>query len=96
MSNKIRVIEYEFLYWEELELTDAVVQMVEDRLGRMTEVGVLRCTDRAGAKVTIIGGVEACRGLISNENAGRPGGVPIAKSAFPVIIDGWLYRTGEG
>jgi hypothetical protein len=95
MSNRIRIIEYEFLFWEELERMGKLAQLVQERLGRLEEVCVLRCTDRTSARITIVGGVKASRLLIANENAATLKGLTIARSEFPVMIKGWLYRTGE-
>jgi hypothetical protein len=94
MTNKLRVIEYEFMLWEDLERLLDLVDLVEAKMGRVPEVSILRCTAREDAKVTLVGTVAATRTLIESGRASRPGGVVIAKSDFPVMINGWPYRFG--
>jgi hypothetical protein len=94
MPNKLRVIEYEFMLWEELEHLPTLVRLVEAKMGRVPELGLLRCTARKDAKVTLVGGVAATRTLIEGGHASRPGGVDIAELDFPVMISGWPYRSG--
>jgi hypothetical protein len=92
MPNKIRVIEYEILEWEELAPMETIADLVRDALGEIPEVGILRCTANEAAKITFVGKAMATRKLISSGRARSPDGIVIGKADFPVILTGWPYR----
>ena len=94
MPTKFRVIEYEFMLWEELEGWKALAQQIANRMGRPAEVGILRCTTRTDTKITLVGRVEAARTVIESGKANQTSGVAIARSDFPVMIHGWQSRLG--
>jgi hypothetical protein len=93
MPDRIRVIEYEILYWDELEEMEEISEVVVRNMGRLVEVGVLRCTLLPRTKVTLVGGADATRALIATGEASKPRGMPVSKADFPVMIDGWHHRT---
>ncbi len=92
MSGKVRVIEYDFLVWEDLE-QEGFAEMVKEKLGSVAEVGVLRCTIRTSTRVTLVGRAEVTRDLIASGRASRRGGLTIAKADFPIVLKGWPKRT---
>jgi len=92
MADKIRVIEYEVLLWDD-ERMENLADIVKQKLGTVPEVGVLRCTVRA-TKVTLIGNAEATRALVASGKASKPGGLVLSKQEFPILIKGWPYRFG--
>jgi hypothetical protein len=94
MPNKVRVIEYEFMLWEELESWETLAQQIVTKMGRPAEVGILRCTTRSDTKITLVGGADATRSVIESGEANKPSGVVIARSDFPVMIQGWPSRLG--
>jgi len=94
MPTKFRVVEYEFMLWEELEGWKALAQQIAEKMGRPAEVGILRCTIRDDTKITLVGGVDAARSVIESGEANKPSGVVIARSDFPVMIHGWPNRLG--
>ena len=70
MSGKVRVIEYDFLVWEDLE-QEGFAEMVKEKLGSVAEVGVLRCTIRTSTRVTLVG---ARKSLATSSPAGEQAG----------------------
>jgi hypothetical protein len=93
MADKIRVIEYEVLLWDD-ERMENLADIVKQKLGTVPEVGVLRCTVRTTTKVTLIGNAEATRALVASGKASKPGGLVLSKQEFPILIKGWPYRFG--
>jgi hypothetical protein len=94
MPTKVRVIEYEFVLWEELEAWGTLAQQIAEKMGRPAEVGIPRCTIRTDAKITLVGGADATRTVIESGEAHKPSGVVISRSDFPVMIQGWPNRFG--
>ena len=93
MADKIRVIEYEVLFWDD-EWMQKIAEIVKQKLGIVPEVGILRCTVRTSTKVTLIGNADATRALVASGKASKPGGLVISKQEFPILIKGWPYRFG--
>jgi hypothetical protein len=93
MADKIRVIEYEVLMWDD-ERMENLADIVTQNLGIVPEVGILRCTVRTTTKVTLIGTADATRALVASGKASKPGGMVISKQDFPILIKGWPYRFG--
>jgi hypothetical protein len=91
MPDKIRVIEYEVLLWDD-ERMENLACIVKEKLGIVSEVGVLRCTAHSNTKITLVGSAEATRALIASGRASKPGGLVISKEEFPIMIKGWPYR----
>jgi hypothetical protein len=92
MPNKIRVIEYEILKWEEFALMETIAEAVRETLGEGSDVGILRCTAPEAAKITFVGTASATRDLIASGRASWPDGLMIPKADFPVMLVGWSYR----
>jgi hypothetical protein len=59
MPSRIRVIEYEILFWDELEEMEEISEIVTRKMGRVDEVGILRCTVLPRTKVTLVAGADA-------------------------------------
>jgi hypothetical protein len=93
MADKIRVIEYEVLLWDDQRM-EKLADLVKEKMGILGEVGILRCTVRASTKITLVGTAEATRELVASGKASKPGGVVISKEEFPIMIKGWPYRFG--
>jgi hypothetical protein len=93
MADKLRVIEYEVLLWDD-ERMEQLADIVTQKLGIVPEVGILRCTVGGTTKVTLIGKADATRALVASGRASKPGGLVISKEEFPVLITGWPYRFG--
>jgi hypothetical protein len=91
MPDRIRVIEYEVLLWDD-ERMEKLADIVKEKLGVLAEVGILRCTARSDTKITLVGSAEATRALIASGRASKPGGLVISSEEFPIMIKGWPYR----
>jgi hypothetical protein len=94
MPDKIRVIEYEVLLWDD-ERMEKLAGIVKEKMGVLEEVGILRCTVRVTTKITLMGSAEATRALVASGMASKPGGIVIPRADFPIMIKGWPYRFGE-
>jgi hypothetical protein len=93
MPDKIRVIEYEVLLWDD-ERMEKLASIVKEKMGVLEEVGILRCTARTTTKITLVGSAEATRALVASGRASKPGGIVISRGEFPIMIKGWPYRFG--
>jgi len=56
----------------------------------MPELGVLRCVDHLGKKVTLVGQAVLVQNLVASGKASDPGGMTLSEQSFPVIVNGWL------
>jgi hypothetical protein len=54
------------------------------------EVGVLRCVDHQGKKLTVVGAGGHVRQLLASGEASDPRGMTLKKESFPVVVNGWL------
>jgi len=93
MSNRIQVIDYEIVNWDDLASDGETGGGREGEIGVIAEVGILHCT-AATTKVTLIGTADAARALLASGRASKPGGLVISKEEFPVLIQGWPNRFG--
>jgi hypothetical protein len=89
VSMKMRVIEYEILTWAESRRI-TVLKMPVKPVG--PEIGVLRCVDPGGQKLTFNGSATVARRLVASGRASDPGGVELTKDKFPIVRDGWPGR----
>ena len=94
MADKVRIIEYEIVAWADLCLMGSLAAIVEEKMGVVPDVGVLRCTVRGMTKLTFIGKSAATRALVASGKAGDPSGVPLPKKDFPVMLEGWPNGLG--
>ncbi len=88
----VRAIEYEIVpkvQIEKIGLPDAAV----DSLGTRSQVGVLRCVDDRGDKVTVVGDAGRLRELLASGEASDPAGMHLAEREFPVVVRGWLQAS---
>jgi hypothetical protein len=53
-------------------------------------LGVLRCVDHLGKKVTLVGQAVLVQNLVASGKASDPGGMTLSEQSFPVIVNGWL------
>jgi hypothetical protein len=55
-----------------------------------TELGVLRCVDHQGKKITVIGQARHVLNLVRSGEASDPTGMALREGMFPVVVNGWL------
>lgn len=87
----VRAIEYEIIDKEQATrngLTSS--SLAAGDLQAMPELGVLRCVDHKGKKVTLVGHPILVRDLVASGKASDPGGMTLSDQSFPVVINGWL------
>jgi hypothetical protein len=87
----VRAIEYEIIDKEQATrngLTGISLQAGE--LQAMPELGVLRCVDHQGQKVTFVGHALHVRNLVASGKASDPSGMTLNEQSFPVVVNGWI------
>jgi hypothetical protein len=91
-GGKARIIEYEIRAPSESKWLNSLADPLRRRLGRLPEVGILRCVSEDGEAITLVGDAEYTRTILTNGVASDPSGVELPKEKFPVSLDGWPYR----
>jgi hypothetical protein len=86
----VRPIEYEFVPRTEGTGLGLAADTVTNQFDRITEVGVLRCVDERGEKLTAVCDATHLRNLLASGKASEPSGISLPKRAFPVVVYGWL------
>jgi hypothetical protein len=92
----VRIIEYEILYWSDLEQMGDLAARLHGDMSVGSDVGILRCVAGPGRQVTFAGHADATRALVSGVGASNPKGVTLLKKDFPVMLEGWPYRFRDG
>jgi hypothetical protein len=92
VAASVRIIEYEVVYWSDLDVMGDLPTLLADSMTIGSSVGFLRCVTRDGRKVTFAGNAQATKLLISSGAASQPSGVAIPKKDFPVMLEGWPHR----
>jgi hypothetical protein len=92
LSATVRAIEYEIVPKFQIE-NIGLPSTAVDRLGTQAHVGVLRCVDDRGDKVTVVGDAGRLRELLSSGEASDPAGMQLAEREFPVVVRGWLQAS---
>lgn len=80
----IRAIDY--------EVVDKV-QAARIGLRATTEVGMVRCVDHEGRKITVIGQATHVLTLVASGEASDPAGMALKNEMFPVVMNGWLATS---
>lgn len=92
MQTAVRAIEYEIVPKFQIEMIGLTADAV-DSLGPRSQVGVLRCVDGHGDKVTVMGDAGRLRELLASGEASDPAGMRLAEREFPVVVRGWLKAS---
>lgn len=92
MSEAVRIIEYEILSPADSARLPFLAKQPAKKINELYEVGVLRCVDRAGQKLTYVGDGRYTRRLVITGVAGDPAGVDLPENKFPIIRLGWPDR----
>jgi hypothetical protein len=91
VAGSVRVIEYEVVYWSDLDAMGDLSRMLADAMTIGSSVGFLRCVADDGRKVTFAGDADATKQLVTSGVASRAG-IAIPKKDFPVMLEGWPHR----
>jgi hypothetical protein len=54
-----------------------------------SSIGILRCVDHQGRKLTVMGDGQKVKTLLANGQASNPDGMHLKKQVFPVVLPGW-------
>jgi len=86
----VRAIEYEIVPKVQASRIGLRGTSLEGELHAVSELGVLRCVDHQGKKVTVVGQAGHVRKLLASGVASDPKGMALAEQLFPVVVNGWL------
>ena len=86
----VRAVDYEMVAPDQVKAVGIAREQVEQRLGRLDEVAVLRCVDRRGEKLTALGYPDHFRDLLVSGVASDREGMRLEGPHWPVIVRGWV------
>jgi hypothetical protein len=87
----VRAIEYEIMDKEQATRNGLTGTSLEaGELQAMPELGVLRCVDHQGKKVTLVGHAAHVRNLVASGKASDPSGMTPNEQSFRVVVNGWI------
>jgi hypothetical protein len=86
----VRAIEYEIVDKEQMVRNGLRDPSLAGQLQASSQLGVLRCVDHQGKKVTLIGQASHVQNLVTSGKASDPSGMTLNDRAFPVVVSGWL------
>lgn len=87
----VRAIEYEIMDKEQATRNGLIgPSLAAGDLQSMPDLGVLRCVDHQGKKVTLVGKALHVRTLVASGKASDPSGMTLSKQAFPLVVNGWV------
>jgi hypothetical protein len=86
----VRAIEYEIMDKEQAARIGLRATSLAGELQAMPELGVLRCVDHQGKKLTLIGQARHVQNLVASGKASDPSGMTLNEQSFPVVVNGWL------
>ena len=84
----VRAIEYEIVPGFQIE-NFGLAPAAACSLGTQGQVGVLRCVDGQGEKVTVLVDTARLRELLESGEASDPAGMKLFDREPPVVIRGW-------
>ena len=80
----VRAIEYEIMDKEQATRNGLIgPSLAAGDLQSMPDLGVLRCVDHQGKKVTLVGKALHVRTLVASGKASDPSGMTLSKRRFP-------------
>jgi hypothetical protein len=66
---------------------------LQGELRATTELGVLRCVDHKGKRITVIGQADHVLTLVASGRASDSDGMALKDEIFPVVVNGWLVSS---
>jgi hypothetical protein len=60
------------------------------KLRATNELGVVRCVDHQGRRITVVGQAGHVLTLVASGKASDPDGMALKDEMFPVVVNGWL------
>jgi hypothetical protein len=86
----VRAIEYEIVDKEQAARIGLRDRLLAGELEAMPELGMMRCVDHHGKKLTLVGQARHVRNLVASGKASDPIGMTINEQSFPLVVNGWL------
>jgi len=91
LPGAVRPIEYEVMPTNEAASIGVAPDVF---VGMMDEIGVIRCVDDRGEKLTTVCDAKHLRRILLSGEASEPSGMRLSRQVFPVVILGWV-RANE-
>jgi hypothetical protein len=85
----VRAIEYEVVPSNRAASIGLVADKVRQEVRAMSELGVLRCVDHQGRKLTVVGDARHVKKVVASGRASDPDGMRLSQQVFPVVMKGW-------
>jgi hypothetical protein len=85
----VRAIEYEIVANTPAVSVGLTGGTAENPLRHASSIGILRCVDHQGRKLTVVGDGQKVKTLLANGQASDPDGMSLTSQVFPVILPGW-------
>jgi hypothetical protein len=85
----VRAIEYEFVGNSQASGIGLKRDDLTPELRALSQLGVLRCVDHEGKRLTIVGDARQVRKMLANGEASDPDGIKVKQQLFPVTFSGW-------
>ena len=89
----VRAIEYEIMDQAQAARIGLGNKSLAAELQATPELGVLRCVDHRGNKLTLVGQGRHIQSLVASGKASDPDGMTLNEKSFPVVVDGWLIAN---
>jgi hypothetical protein len=89
----VRAIEYEIMDMGQAARIGLGGASLAAELRATPELGVLRCVDHQGNKLTLVGQARHIRNLVASGKASDPDGMTLNEKSFPVVVNGWLISN---
>lgn len=86
----IRAIDYEIMDKAQAARIGLRDTSLAGELRAAIELGVLRCVDHQGRKITVVAQAGHVLTLVASGEASDPDGMALKDDMFPVVVDGWL------
>jgi hypothetical protein len=86
----VRAIEYEIVSTGQASRIGLGGTSLAGELHAVSELGVLRCVDHLGKKLTVVGQAGHVRKLLASGEATDPRGMALKEQLFPVAVNGWI------
>jgi hypothetical protein len=90
---RVKPIDYEVLPRAKASLIGLRPEHVEQHLGDLSEMAVLRCVDDRGEKLTAVGHPGQLREVLASGEDGVRQGVTLDQPRWPVVLRGWLQAS---
>jgi hypothetical protein len=86
----LRAIDYEIIDKAQGQQIGLRATSLAGKFGTTNELGVVRCVDYQGRRITVVGQAGHVLMLVASGKASDPDGMALKDEMFPVVVNGWL------